>query len=59
MKKTIIGTVAVVAAVALLRRYGPSLEQRAKTKCHEMMSQANAASEQKCACDPASSAVAA
>lgn len=62
MKKTIIGATALVVTVAVLRRFGPSLEHRVMAKCHEMMSartEGDASADQNCACDPASASVSA
>lgn len=36
MKKVLLGTAVVVAAVAGLRRFGPALEERAMRKCEAM-----------------------
>ena len=38
MKKMIIGAAVLVAALAAARRFGPTIHQRAMTKCHQMMS---------------------
>ena len=37
MKKMIIGTVVIAAALALLRRFGPALAQACMSKCGEMV----------------------
>ncbi len=37
MKKVIIGAAVVAAAVAALRRFAPAMQQRAMSKCHQMM----------------------
>ncbi|HEU5288026.1 MAG TPA: hypothetical protein VFV20_06450 [Candidatus Limnocylindria bacterium] len=38
MRKPIIGAVVAIAAIAAVRRFGPDLKERAKAKCHAMMS---------------------
>lgn len=39
MRKVITGAVVVIGGVAALRRFGPTIEQRAMRKCHDMMAQ--------------------
>jgi hypothetical protein len=39
MKKGITGAVVVIGGVAALRRFGPTIEQRAMKRCHDMMAQ--------------------
>ena len=37
MKKIIIGAAVFAAAAAALRRFAPAIQQRAMSKCHQMM----------------------